>query len=111
MSNFTWIITDRRKQLITQAKEIPEYGRSGMSQILEEALADFVKKHSKSQNPQTRITLFETGLENAIPNLYEDKQAWNKFYSLIKKKEDYQELDKHINEILHLHNKTLERFR
>jgi len=83
------------------------------SDIVLESLDRWWLEHGKSQNPQTRITLFETGLENAIPNLYEiakHPEKLKKFYNLIKRKEDYQELDRGINLLLNYHNRQLKRF-
>jgi len=83
------------------------------SDIVLECLDRWWLEHGESQNPQTRITLFETGLENAIPNLYEiakHPDKLEKFYNLIKRKEDYQELDRGINLLLDYHNKQLKRF-
>ena len=81
-----------------------------MNEILQDAMEDYVKKHSESQNPQTKITLFENKLINAIPNLYANPQNWYKFYNLIKKKEEYTEIDQQLNMILDIHNKQLRRF-
>jgi len=75
------------------------------SDIVMEQLEKYVLEHSKSNNPQTEITLFETGLEFAIPNLYREESDWEKFYHLIKKRSDYEVLDKQINMINKLHNK------
>ena len=80
------------------------------SDIVVTLLKDYVKKHSKSQNPQTEITLFETGLENAIPNLYRDRPTWKKFYDMVKKPAEFKEIDKQLNMILNLHNKKDKEF-
>ena len=80
------------------------------SDIVMEQLQRYVLEHSKSQNPQTEITLFETGLENAIPNVYRLEEVWEKFYKMIKKRPDYDELDKQLNMIINIHNRKLKEF-
>jgi len=83
------------------------------SDIVLESLDRWWLEHGESQNPQTKISLFETGLENAIPNLYEiakHPEKLEKFYRLIKKKEDYQELDLAVNLLINYHNSQLKRF-
>lgn len=80
------------------------------SDIVMEQLQRYVLEHGKSQNPQTEITLFETGLENAIPNVYRIQEVWEKFYKMIKKRPDYDELDKQLNMINNIHNKKLKEF-
>ena len=81
---------------------------TSFSDILVILLKEYIKEHSQSQNPQTKITLFETGLEHAIPNLYEiirNPKKIDKFYSLIKKRTDFSELDKGLNIWLRSHHK------
>ena len=96
--------------VIEKVENIARREGTYFSDIVLELLQEYVKKHSKSQNPQTEITLFETGLENAIPNLYRNKTVWQKFYNLIKKREEYKELDSQLNMILNLHNKKYKEF-
>jgi len=96
--------------MIEEVEKIARKEGDYFSDIVVTLLQDYVKKHSKSQNPQTEITLFETGMEMAIPNLYEDVTKWKKFYTLIKKKADFKELDKKLNMILNLHNKKDKEF-
>lgn len=81
------------------------------SDIVIECLEDYCKKHGKSQNPQTEITLFETGLESAIPNLYQvNEDNVKSFYNKIKKKDEYKFLDEKLNIFLRFHNKKLGEF-
>ena len=82
-----------------------------MNEILQDAMKDYVKEHSESQNPQTKITLFENKLINAIPNIYAKPQAWHKFYYLIKKKEEYKVIDEQLNMILGIHNQQLRKIK
>ena len=86
-----------KDELIEKVEAIARREGTYFSDIVVELLQNYVKKHDKSQNPQTEITLFETGLENAIPNLYRAKLAWQKFYNLIKKRDEYKELEFKIN--------------
>jgi len=96
--------------IIEKVEKIARREGTYFSDIVIELLQDYVKKHSKSQNPQTEITLFETGLENAIPNMYRDQTTWQKFYNLIKKREEFKELDKQLNMILNIHNRKDKEF-
>lgn len=96
--------------IIVEVETIARREGTYFSDIVVDLLKGYVKLHSKSQNPQTEITLFETGLENAIPNLYRDKKTWKKFFDLIKKKDEFKEIDKQLNMILSLHNKKDKEF-
>ena len=99
-----------KDELIIEVEKIARREGTFFSDIVVELLQDYVKKHSKSQNPQTELPLFETGLENAVPNLYRKKAVWQKFYNLIKKRDEYKEVDKQLNMILNLHNQKLREF-
>jgi len=110
MSNFLWVKTPKRQSLLDSLDSIPEIGKHSKSEILEWALEEFVKKHSKSNNPQTVIEQFDKESVLAVPNIYREPEAWKKFYSMITKKEDYKELDRQINMILNLHNKKVNDF-
>ena len=111
LTNFTWILTEKRKELLESVESIPEFGKRSKSQLIEMAMDEFVLKHGKSNNPQTQITLFKDNMVNAIPSIYEtDATMWNKFYSKINKK-DYDELDNLLMWILARHNKEGKRFR
>ena len=72
---------------------MPEAGRKPKSELLEIALEEFILRHGKSNNPQTQMDLFQDNMVKAIPNIYSDSKAFEKFYRLIKTKEEYQELD------------------
>lgn len=80
------------------------------SDIVLMGLEDYYKKHCKSKNPQTVIELFKTGLENAVPNLYEDSKKWVNFYNLIKKKPEFKKVDEQLNMILSLHHRKDKEF-
>lgn len=110
MGNFLWVITEERKKLLIKARKIPEIGKGNMSDILEDALREYVKRHGESKNPQTQISMYQDGNVLAVPNVYADRETWKKFYLLIKRKEDYQELDIQLNMILNLHNHNLRHF-
>ena len=107
MSSFLWVKTPKREALLNALDSIPEIGKHSKSEILEWALEEYVKKHTKSNNPQTTIIQFDKENILAIPNVYRSATDWKKFYSLIKSKEDYQELDNQLNMILNIHNKNL----
>ena len=78
--------------------------------ILDEGIDEYLKKHLKSNNPQTELSQFDKESILAIPNLYRDAKTWKKFYSLIKRKEDFKEVDKALNMILNIHNKEYKKF-
>jgi len=107
MSNFCWIITEKRKNQFDALEKIPEYGKKSKAELLEMALDEFILKHGNSQNPQTRITLFEDNMVKAIPNIYEtNRSTWVKFYSMLTP-EDYDHLDQQFNWLLTIHNNHL----
>lgn len=107
MTSFQWSITASRKLLLEKLEEIPEFGKKSKSEILEFALEEFILRHGKSNNPQTQMDLFQDNVVKAIPNIYSDSKAFEKFYRLIKTKEEYKELDRHLNIILDIHNRHI----
>ena len=105
---FQMSLNPKREELFKKLTEIPEAGRKSKSELVEMALEEFILKHGKSDNPQTKITLFEDNLIKAIPNLYADAKQFNNFYKLMNKQE-YQRLDTQINMLLEIHNGFLDR--
>ena len=99
-----------KDNIIEEAEIIAKREGVYFSDIIMDLVESYVAEHSKSENPQTEITLFETGLENAIPNLYRTEDVWQKFYDMIKKKEEYQKIDEQLNMINQIHNKKLKQF-
>jgi len=99
-----------KDEMIEEVEKIARKEGEYFADVVVMLLEEWVKKHSKSQNPQTEITLFETGMEMAIPNMYEVKSKWKKFYTLVKNRADFKELDKQLNMILNLHNKKDKEF-
>ena len=94
--------------IILEIESIGRRENKSFSEITLELLKNYVKEHSQSQNPQTKITLFKTGLEHAIPNLYEiakHPEKLDKFYNLIKTRAEFQLIDQAINILLPKHNK------
>jgi len=91
-------------KMIVSVESIARREGTYFSDIVVELLKNYVKEHGKSQNPQTEITLFETGVESAIPNIYAQEEFWDKFYSLINKRVDFEKLDDQLNMILRKHN-------
>ena len=83
-----------KDEIIEEVENIARREGTYFSGIVMEQLQRFVTEHSKSQNPQTEITLFETGLEFAIPNLYRRYEDWQKFYNLIIKRLHKTQLNK-----------------
>lgn len=80
--------------------------REGLSfsEVMLEGLEKWWLEHGDSENPQTLITLYETGLENAIPNIYRSEESFRKFYNMITKRDEFKKLDAQINMILRIHN-------
>ena len=107
MSNFLWVLTEKRKQLFEKLLEMPEAGRKPKSELLEMALEEFILRHAKSNNPQTQMDLFQDGMIKAIPNIYAKPQQFKNFYRLIKTKEEYKRLDEQITMILNIHNENI----
>lgn len=110
MSNFLWVKTPKRQALLDSLDSLPEISKQSKSQVLEWALEEFVKKHTKSNNPQTQIQMFNKESILAIPNMYREESDWQKFYTKIKTKKDYEELDKALNMIMIIHNRKLKDF-
>ena len=111
MTTFTWIVTEKRKQLLKAVESIPEFGKKSKSLLMEMAMEEFILKHGKSQNPQTTIPLFQDEMVKAIPSIYEyDARIWDKFYPLLNKKE-YDILGTQITWIFNRHNQELSRFK
>ncbi|MEE9215757.1 MAG: hypothetical protein V3U54_13460 [Thermodesulfobacteriota bacterium] len=108
MTSFQWSITASRKALLDKLEEIPEFGKRSKSEIIELALEDFILKHGNSNNPQTKIELFQSELIKAIPTIYAKRKDFEKFYKLLSK-EEYKELDSKINMIMEIHNGFLDR--
>jgi len=99
---FQMSLNAKREELFRKLTEIPEAGRKSKSEM---ALEEFILRHGKSNNPQTQMDIFQNNLTNGIPHIYAGSQAFNKFYRLIKTKEDYDNLDRNLNIILDIHNK------
>ena len=79
MTSFQWSITASRKALLDQLEKIPEFGKKSKSAILELALQDFILKHGSSNNPQTKIEIFQSEMIKAIPTIYAKRKDFEKF--------------------------------
>ena len=110
MTNVIWYVNDERQRILDAHVEIPEYGRRKRSEIIEMALREFVEKHAKSNNSQTQIEMFDRHTINSVPHIYREESDWKKFYSLLKKKADYKEVDRQLNMILKLHERKYREF-
>ena len=112
MSNIirSFSFKEDKKGVIEKLEEIAQKEHLKFSEIVIDCFEEYVKKHGESNNPQTIIEQFDKESVLAIPNIYRDFDSWKKFYSRIKKKEDYTELDKQLNMILNLHNKKVNEF-
>lgn len=99
MGNFLWVKTKEREKLLKAAKKIPEFGKMTQSDILEWALRELVKKHGKSNNPQTQIDLFQNPEALAIPNIYADDEAFINFFNKLSDANDFAEIDKQLQMI------------
>lgn len=104
MSNYQWYITSTRRKILEEIKEIPEYGKMKVSNLMELALKEFILKHGKSSNPQTTITLFLNQNVMAIPNVYASPEDWYRFYEIVRKdKEVFLELEGQLQKINRIH--------
>ena len=103
MANYLFYLNPKRVELMKEAEKIPEYGRKSMAEIFEMALQEFILKHGNSNNPQTKISIYQSELIKAIPTIYAERKDFEKFYNLLNK-EEYQELDEKLNMILEIHN-------
>jgi len=104
---FQMSLNPRREELFKKLEEIPEFGKTSKSALVELALEELILKHGESNNPQTQMDLFQDNMIKAIPNIYAKPTQFQKFYKLIKSKEEYKRLDEQINMILHIHNENI----
>ncbi len=70
MGSYQWYLTKKREDLIEQLAKIPDDAMRDLSEVLEEALADHVKKKLKTHNPQTAIDDFKDPMFRALPNIW-----------------------------------------
>lgn len=110
LSNFLWVKTPTREKLFKQAEEIPEMGRWSKSRLLEEALKEFILKHGKSNNPQTKIETFDKDFPAMPAVIGVTTQQLDKFYNLIKTREEYDNLTEYIELLANKHNRKLKEF-
>lgn len=111
MTNIIWYVNQERQDLLDALEKVPEFGKRKRSELIEMALREFIERHGTSNNPQSRLSSFDSEEIRAVPNLYREEETWKSFYRLIKKKEDYKEVDKQLNMILNIHNKKNKEFR
>ena len=98
------------REKLNELKIIAAKERTTIKAIIEDGIDDYLKKHLKSNNPQTQIEQFDKENILAIPNAYASAKTWDKFYHLMKSKKDYDELDNKLNMILAKHSKKLRDF-
>ena len=101
---------ENKKELFEKIDDLGRKERLKFSEIVIESLEDYVKKHGKSNNPQTQIEQFDKESVLAIPNAYASPKAWDKFYHLMQNKKDYDELSTAFEMILSKHNEKLRDF-
>ena len=111
MTAIIWYVNAERQKLLDKLTDIPEYGRRKRSEIIEMAIREFIEKHGQSNNPQSQLAMFDKNTINGVPHIYRNFEAWKKFYELIKKQDDYREVDKQLNMILSLHEKKFKEFK
>ena len=70
------------REKLAVLKEIAAKERTTIKAIIEDGVDDYIKKHGKSNNPQTQIEQFDKASILAIPNPYRDIKTWQKFYDL-----------------------------
>ena len=93
--------------VMEKINEICQRERISFSELIVSQLKEYVKEHGESQNPQTKLSLFEIDGACAIPNIYEirrNPEIARKFYQFVERKE-YKILDEGLNILLLYHNK------
>ena len=105
MTNIIWYVNKERQELLDKLTELPEYGKRKRSELIEMALKEFLQKHGQSNNPQTKLGMYDRETVNSVPHIYRDEDVWKRFYSLITKRDDFAEVDNQLNMILKLHNR------
>lgn len=86
--------------------KIAEREREAKSDIFTKLMAEYIKQHSASNNPQSIITQFDREEVRAVPNLYNaDQRTLTPFYNGMTLKE-YKEADTKLNLWLHIHNEA-----
>ncbi len=93
---FSWSLINKRKELLDKAQKLaPKYTKS---EIIEEALIEYVDRHNKSNF-----------LEMSPYEFLKPRHYWRKYCDIINY-EDYRTLGSLIDEIKHLHYIQRERF-
>lgn len=93
-----------KSKLIKNVKKAAERENVSLSELIVTLLEKWHLEHAKSQNPQTKVTLFLNENAMAIPNAYASPEAWYKFYEILKNdKSAFLELDKQLQMIMRIH--------
>ena len=98
------------REKLNELKILAAKERTTIKAIIEDGIDDYLKKHLKSNNPQTVMDQFDKESILAIPNNYASPKSWDKFYFLMKNKKDYDELTAKFEMIMGKHNKKLRDF-
>src|SRR3990167_2682636 len=90
--------------LLERFKDVASREQRYVNDLLMDLMADYLKKHEASQNPQPTLDLFDRDMVCSIPNLYRDRDDFVKFYEILNAKEDYIEIEKQLQMAVDVHN-------
>ena len=93
---------------LSKIENLCDREKRSLSSLITELLIDWHRKHEESQNPQTKLSLYDQGLASALPNIYElaeHPEKAQRFYQSVKSKEEYKRLDAGLMAMLNNHNK------
>jgi len=78
MTNIIWYVNAERQKILDALMEIPDCGRRKRSEIIEQALREFVERHGDG-NPQYRLEHFEDPDFLACPAFFRDVSHFGKY--------------------------------
>jgi len=78
MTNVIWYVNESRQKILDELEKLPDYGRRKRSEIIEQALREFIEKHGDG-NPQFRLEQFEDPNFIACPAFFRDVSYFGKY--------------------------------
>jgi len=78
MTNVIWYVNEERQKILDELEKLPDYGRRKRSEIIEQALREYVEKHGDG-NPQFRLEQFEDPNFVACPAFFRDTSHFGKY--------------------------------
>ena len=86
MTNVIWYVTKERQKLLDELEKLPDYRRGYRSEIIEQALREFVEKHGDG-NPQFRLEQFDDPNFVACPAFFRDLSYFDTYLAGLSKQE------------------------